>query len=119
MNAPSGTKHTAWVTLVDSQLSFGPNGRVDRALIVSIKGSDRPLWVLGPDTQLNVQPVLRLVTDAEWNAVAAALRQGRASITWWESEGLIQRLIVTASWDPSKTKGPAAGFGIGFAVPMG
>lgn len=123
MSSARETKHIARVLKVESQWSFA-NGQVDRLLIITVKGSP-PLWVLGPNVQTDLQVnekhvVLRLTTDEEWSVLAAALKQGSTVATWWESDGEIQQLIVSASWDPAKTRGASAGagIGVGLAFPM-
>lgn len=117
-----GVKHQAAVKEVELQVSVGSSDRINRALIIHPKNWNYALWVIAPDTELitNAKPILHLDSNGAFDQVVASLRTGTASVTWWEAEDVISRLVVSVGWDyKGQRNAGGMGFGFGLAVPMG
>ncbi len=121
VGGPKSTRSTGWVREAELQVSVDAKGRVGRALIISVKGSPSPLWVVGPNAQLpRAKPVLQLESHESFDHVLASLRAGNAAVTWWEQGGSISRLVVSSSWDPKGQRaGTGMAMGVGVALPIG
>lgn len=115
--------NSEWIHSLETHLSFDADGRVSRTLVINLKNGRPSLWVLGPETTIPVgRIIMRLQSTADWNELVNALAVGKRSVTWWERGGVILRLLVSSSWEPSKIKttgaGSSVGIGVGFSTPM-